>query len=269
MTFNIWLGGHQVDFGQIAQAIREAQADVIGIQEPRESLPHLAAMLGLHYHTGQNILSRYPILNPPDGSTHYALIEVAPGSVVAVTNVHLRAFPYGPYGLRDGASVPDVLLAEQHHVLEIRARLETLRNLVGQGVPVFLTGDFNVPSHLDWTEQTAGAWNEPFRQPVPWPVSVRLFEYGFRDTYREMHPDPLHQPGFTWTPGYPVGRMDEGEVHDRIDFVYAAGPSQTVQSLIVGEAGPYTDIVVTPWASDHRAVVSRFRVEPVSLDTLK
>ena len=38
MTFNIWYGGVQVDFGQIARSIRQAGADVVGVQETEGNL---------------------------------------------------------------------------------------------------------------------------------------------------------------------------------------------------------------------------------------
>jgi hypothetical protein len=93
---------------------------------------------------------------------------------------------------------------------------------------------------------------------VPWPVSEELFELGFRDTYREVHPDPVAEPAIT--------QDSSGE---RIDYVYAAGPSTTLDSKLVGErGGEDVDIGAAPWTSDHRAVVSSFEVTPVAMPTL-
>jgi len=39
----------------------------------------------------------------------------------------------------------------------------------------------------------------------------------FRDSYREIHPDPVATPGITWTSGYPVPHRDPNETIDRID----------------------------------------------------
>ena len=48
----------------------------------------------------------------------------------------------------------------------------------------------------------------------------------------------------------------------------AAGPSQTVDSRLVGEeGGPDVEVGVTPWGSDHRAVVSTFAIEPAPAPT--
>ena len=47
--------------------------------------------------------------------------------------------------------------------------------------------------------------------------------------------------------------------HDRIDFVYFKGKGLKVtDAKIVGESQKNADIVVTPYPSDHRAVVATF-----------
>ena len=96
-----------------------------------------------------------------------------------------------------------------------------------------------------------------------WPVSDALRRAGFADSYREIHPDPIAVPGFTWTPGGP--EEDPHEVFDRIDWVLHMGPVRTTASRIVGEpGGPDVDVEVGPWPSDHRGVVSTFRVAPAA-----
>ena len=56
---------------------------------------------------------------------------------------------------------------------------------------------------------------------------------------------------------------------DRIDYVYAGGPSTTTESQMVGEkGGPDVEIEVSPWGSDHRAVVSTFDVTPVAMPAM-
>lgn len=267
MTFNIWLGGTQVDFGKVVEAVEAAEADVVGIQEPGDNLEQLADELGWHHDERQQVISRFPLVEPPEADGDYIYAFVSADHAVAVSNVHLTAYPYGPYDLRDGASVEDVLANEHDiHMQEMASRFDSLPELVDAGVPVFLTGDFNVPSHFDWTEETAEASDEDFRVALDWPVSVELDELGFRDTYRETFPDPVTHPAYTWTPGYPPPEVTDDEVHDRIDFVYAAGPSTTTDSAVVAEDGPLTDIAVEPWPSDHRAVVSTFEVEPAQVD---
>ena len=64
-----------------------------------------------------------------------------------------------------------------------------MQDLIAQGYPVFFTGDHNEPSHLDYGTETVGT-REGIDEPVPWPVSIAITDLGFRDTYREIHPDP-------------------------------------------------------------------------------
>ena len=95
-----------------------------------------------------------------------------------------------------------------------------------------------------------------------WPVSEALADAGFRDSYREVHPDPVAVPGFTWTPPGTLESVPD-EVHDRIDWVLVQGPAETLGTKLVGEAGgPDVDIERDPYPTDHRGVVSTFRVEP-------
>ena len=116
----------------------------------------------------------------------------------------------------------------------IQDQLAALPALAAAGMPTFLTGDFNSPSHLDWTAAVSAVRPEvPY--PVDWPVSQALADAGFQDSYREIHPDPVAVPGFTWTPGGP--ESDPREVHDRIDWVLASGPATAIASTVVGEAG--------------------------------
>jgi hypothetical protein len=131
---------------------------------------------------------------------------------------------------------------------------------------VFLTGDFNTSSHLD--RATTG---DPADEDAP-DVSVHavtrlLADAGLRDSFREANADPVLRPGITWTPGAPSPLHQRNR--SRIDYVFVAGPAKTLDSRVVGEAGgPYTDIGVSPWPSDHRAVVSTFEVVPAEAPAL-
>src|SRR4029079_8033446 len=74
--------------------------------------------------------------------------------------------------------------------------LAAMDELLGDGYPVFLTGDFNEPSSLDYTGDAVGTRKE-ITEPVAWPVSEALFDHGFRDSYREVHDDPVAVPAIT------------------------------------------------------------------------
>lgn len=279
MTLNIFYGGDEwnLDTGQwcvdpagcpetiphVVETIRAADADVVGLQEGTANECVLADALSWYCEPRLQLISRFPLVDPPGADGDYALAEVVPGRFVALSNVHLPSDPYGPYWVRDGETRKAVLELERTTRLPaIRPQLEVLPGLVAAGFPVFLTGDFNSPSHLDWTP-AVDAVREEVRYPVVWPVSKALADAGFRDSYREVHPDPVAVPGFTWTPPGTLESVPD-EVHDRIDWVLASGPAQTLDTALVGESGgPDVDVERDPYPTDHRGVVSTFRVTPV------
>ncbi|MGC4111998.1 MAG: endonuclease/exonuclease/phosphatase family protein [Nocardioides sp.] len=278
MTQNIFYGGDDYDLAtgdfcpvangcpkalhRLAHVIAKSGADVVGVQEAERNTRHLAQLLGWYASPRAHVISRFPILDPPRSRGVYTYVEPVPGRVIAVANTHLPSTPYGPYKVRDGWSRKQVLHLERSlRVPALKAVLRRLPRLAAHGVPVFLTGDFNSPSYLDWTPRVARA-----RAMVPyavrWPASKKLADAGFHDSYREVHPDPVADPGFTWSPGGPETKKHD--FPDRIDWVLHAGPSTAVSSKLVGERGnPQVDIAVhPPYPTDHRGVVSTFDVTP-------
>lgn len=265
MTFNIWVGGELVDFSQVVAAIQAADADIVGLQETGGNTRRLADALGWPYANQRlQIISRFPLIDPPGADGAYIFAQIKPGAVVAVSNIHLTSDPYGPYAVRDGATLEEVLALEAETRLpEIEARLAQLAALLETDTPLFLTGDFNTPSHRDWTDAVV-ATNAQRKYAVAWPVTQAVERVGFIDTYRTAHPDPVARPGNTWTYGYPHPRLKPDEMIDRIDQVFAANVIKIIDSEVVGEAGgPDVAIGVLPFPSDHRGVVSTMRVMPV------
>ncbi len=131
--------------------------------------------------------------------------------------------------------------------------LRKIRSLPDKEAPVFVVGDFNEPSHLDWTDAAAKSGRHPIK--VEFPTSLMMAQAGFTDTYRTVHPDEMAKPGFTWTP---LKKADDPTIHhDRIDFVYFKGKGVKVtDAKVIGENEENADIVVAPYPSDHRAVVA-------------
>ncbi len=266
MEFNIEYGGTVVRFRSIVEAIQAADADVVGIEEGEGNIPRLAKALDYpYYNVRLQIVSRFPLIDPPHGNGLYLFVELGPGQVVALANVHLPAGPYSPNLVRRGAKRKTILEIERRvRVPAVEPAVTALSGLVAQGVPSFLLGDFNTPSRLDWTPETVGL-RDQIHYPVNWPVSAFVERAGFRDSFREAHPDPVTDEGLTWPSGrpHPPGVWSPGPhaPADRIDFLYAAGDATTVGSELVGESGgPGVTIGVDPWGTDHRAVVSEFSV---------
>lgn len=263
MTFNIWLGGGLVDFSKVVEAIQKADADVVGLQEAAGHTQELADRLGWYAEPRLHVISRFPIISPPQAQGSYVYLQIAPGQVVAMANVHLPSDPYGPELVRDGSTLAEVLANEQDtRVSALDPLLPVWKKVIDSGMPLFVTGDFNSPSHLDWTPATVGALPQ-MKYPVAWPAGLAVEGIGMVDTFRAAHPDPVVDPGRTWTYGYPYPRIRPDEVVDRIDFVYASTGSTVTKSRVVGQPGtPDVDVAVDPYPSDHRSVVSTVVVTP-------
>ncbi len=168
MTFNVWYGGVSVDFGQIAAAINAADPDVLGVQEPEADLKRIAEAAGYPYvDPSLHLISRYPIFESELKGVRFAYVEVARDQVVAVENVHLTCCPYGPNLVAAGKTVEDVLALERRTRLpEAESYAAVMRKLIGEDIPVFMTGDFNSPSSHDWTQAAVDA------RGLPYPVAV-------------------------------------------------------------------------------------------------
>lgn len=286
MSFNVWYGGEEVSLEVVGEAIRVSGADVAGLQETDRNLGRIAKAAGMPYvDPRRRIISRYPLFDSGTGirteggpspysttgldrNALHAWVMLRPGKVVAVANVHLSNAPSGLAAARAGEGPDDVMAIEQGSRVRESRPLTGLVRVASNGTPVFLTGDFNTASHLDWT----GAARDS-RSDMPyafeWPVTRLLEDAGLRDSYREVHPDPVIAPGYTWTPGAPHPLADHERSRDRIDYIWVAGAARTVASQVVGEIGnAAVDIAVSPWPSDHRAVVSTFEVTPADAPPL-
>jgi endonuclease/exonuclease/phosphatase family metal-dependent hydrolase len=266
MIFNIWLGGDQVNLTRTYDAVRAADPDILLLQEPEGKTRVIADALGYaHAAERWHMVSRYPIFDAPAADADYALVEVQPGRFVAMANIHLTSDPYGPYAVREGKAAEEVLALETETRLpEIQIYIDQLTPVAASGIPAFIGGDFNAPSRLDWTEAAVGQ-RPHLKYALDWPVSKALADAGFRDSYREIRPDPVANPGITWSSGYPVPHLLPDEAVDRIDQIHALGNSTTTASQIVGESGgPDIGIGIDPWPSDHHALVSSFTVTPAA-----
>lgn len=273
MTFNIENGGTQVDFNKVVEAIKKSNADVVGIQEAWGHTAKLAKAVGWkYYNSNQHIISRFPLYVPDNDQGLYTFIEIQKGKIVALANIHLPSDPYGPTLVLNHALKEKVIHTEN------RVRLSTalpyinkVSSLLMSGVPVFITGDFNSPSHLDWTVKTVNQL-PAHRYAVIWPVTKMIEDKGFVDSFRIIYPDPLKNIAYTWPAGRPMIKNaidgfnpSKNDFPERIDFIFA-GNAKVIESHIVAEPGyGMSDIHVSPWPSDHRALVSRFEVSPVAL----
>ncbi|VDM79616.1 unnamed protein product [Strongylus vulgaris] len=117
--------------------------------------------------------------------------------------MHLDYLAYGPYAAYNKmvTSVDQILAGEHPRARQGREQnIEELRNnsrmtawrRKSSVVPVIVAGDFNCPSHLDWTVEMKdkhGNWS------VTWPATKMMADMKFIDSFREVHPDINAQPG--------------------------------------------------------------------------
>lgn len=267
LSWNIWTADR--NFAKITETIEATEADVVGFQELSgvgSAVSALESATGKDWHSHGMIVSRYPIVATSGGG---AQIEIRPGQTVWVFNIHFPAYPYQPYDLRDGNLPFDeaavIAASESARGRQATNLVNAITNsgAMNAGISVFVTGDFNEPSHLDWTQAAAEASERPYDFKVEYPASKKMADLGFSDAFRTIWPDEVARTGYTWTPGEPPPNVSRNEVHDRIDFVYFWGPEVTVlEALNVGidEANPNTDLAIPGYPSDHRAVLGIFAI---------
>lgn len=184
-------------------------------------------------------------------------------------NCHLSYKPYQPFQLlkipyentpffdTEHDAVQSALDSRQKQIEEC---LEEMKEFTKSepNAPIFVTGDFNEPSHLDWTEKTASILRHPIK--VEWPTTKILSERGnFIDCYRLKFPDEVQNAGNTWCTI--TSPSDPKDHHDRIDFVFIdKNHSNSLEKVeLIGENEKNCNIVVSPYPSDHRAVLASFQ----------
>jgi len=303
MTFNILQGGgnaKNVGFGnelfggsridEIASAIKLARADIVGIQEDCSSKSHVILnALGDGWFRAGKVYSKFPaqlIHSNKDRSLEVVDVELAGSRVVRIVNCHWWPNNYGPFlaqeklradpqlDLNNLAKLVKEKGARRGGTRGYKATIEQLKEGIDEKRAIFLLGDFNEPSHLDWTDHYAKNGSDRWvdnptgillQLPVRWPGSVLLENIGMVDSFRQAHVDEVKKPGNTWTPPYPErtpGRRPYGDqVLDRIDRIYHQGNDvKVVSAQVVGEKGGTSDIVIQGrWPSDHRAVVIEYK----------
>lgn len=286
LTYNVWRAFGQVNHGyqKGLESILKSTADIIGLQEANVALAaKLADELGWHHavgaYPGIQIISRFPVADTTN--IDFSLVAkiklpYANNRFVWLANTHLDPHYYGPYAAQLAGATPQSVLLEEHRsqrLPQIRTLLLGLQSLIAQSAdtPFILLGDFNVPSHLDWTAATATKRNGVGK--VIWPTSDAVTRAGFIDSYRYIHPNPLSTPGDTWSPVF-----KGTEPQDRIDRIYWQGRAlqptaartftTAVETTIGREGSSITPVANNTWPSDHAAVLTEMslRYHPADID---
>jgi endonuclease/exonuclease/phosphatase family metal-dependent hydrolase len=265
MSWNIWHGGREngKEDGpkQVAQIIRQSGADLIAVQETYGSGELLASMTGFQLHargTNVSILSRYPLAEDVSCFEEFKCVggvfeipEKAGGSGSRRFAFYSIWLPYAAeiweQGTRNPADREGMLAACEPSAADLKKLLveiqETLSKKGYGEIPVFLAGDFNSMSHLDYST----ANSDQYEVAVNWPTSLLAIRAGFCDSFREVNPVVDRIVDRTWTPRFPQ------QEQDRIDFIYFRGNDVQVSKSAIIDKVP-----VGLFPSDHAAVVSSF-----------
>lgn len=232
LSFNVWTALPDA----IARDIRISGADLICLQEASvDETRQTARLLG----------SEWVAVVPPDGS-EYSFVSRFPlvrelgntnikrGGVGAIFRVGTQdaAFfchhgDYRAFGPRDMAfskvsmatAIANDRWYRESQMKELLAFAEPYKK---NKIPVFLMGDFNSASHLDYANPS-----------IPWPITNMISSSGYNDSWRDLHPTAERKaPGaFKRTdPGISWSRVNPNDIYARIDFIFYAGPVTPIES---------------------------------------
>ena len=248
LVWNVLHGANDVDNGpeEALGVIKEAKPHVVLLQESYDidgERPKLGAWLAgeLGWNQYQGDSTHLCVLTPYEFETTFfhhewhgvgAKLKNSNGREFIAWSIWIDWRSYITYELRSNPDISDeeLLRCETEHsgrFMQANAIIEHLKNegQLESDIPLLVGGDWNCPSHLDWTEDTARMFKR--RRALPLPVSSAMEDAGFEDTFRVIHPNPIHHPGVTWSPMVRE-KEEDGKVieqcFDRIDRLYLKNP---------------------------------------------
>lgn len=265
MVWNIWHGGRRygkhVGLKRVIETIKNSQPDVVGLIETYGSGEIIADSLGYHFYlisSNLSIMSRFPINETIKAFRPFnfggTVLDIGNNKELTVLNTWLHYLPgYSSNVEKKDMTSLELIKAEgktRHD--EVEQILKEIKPITKNSheSPIIMFGDFNVGSHLDWIDETKKIH---YDYTIKWPVSLAMEKSGFIDSYRELHINPLLDPGLTWTPRAATSSTKYG-LRDRIDYIYYKGGLKPIESKVID----YHPIM---FPSDHAAVLTVFEVE--------
>jgi endonuclease/exonuclease/phosphatase family metal-dependent hydrolase len=289
MVWNVLHGANDVTNGaeKTLKIIRETKPDIVMLQESydingdRPKLGEwLAGELGWNQHQAQS--THLCVLTPLEIETTFfhhawhgvgAKLRDAKGRELLAWSTWIDWKAYITYALRENPEITDEELLDLERVgsdrlTQANAIIEHLHS-TGQlkaDIPLLVGGDWNCPSHLDWTVDATRVYKR--RRALPLPVSKAMETAGFTDTFRKIYASPIQHPGITWSPMFRTKGEGEEQVDqcfDRIDRLYLKNPLEPKGGWTLhptnGHVLPivWEDDLIAPvdreFPSDHGAVI--------------
>jgi len=249
MVWNVLHGANDVTQGaeKTLKIIRDVNPDIVLLQESydiNDERPKLGAWLagelGWNQHQAQS--THLCVLTPLNIETTFfhhewhgvgTRLRDSWGRELLVWSIWIDWRSFITYTLRDTPTISDEdLLAgervgsnRQQQAEAIIAHLRDTGQLSAD-IPLLVGGDWNCPSHLDWTLDAARVYKR--RRALPLPVSMAMQSAGFTDTFRELYPNPVQHPGITWSPMSRFKSEGDAQIEqgfERIDRLYMKNPS--------------------------------------------
>ncbi|KAI6233615.1 Endo/exonuclease/phosphatase domain-containing protein [Aphelenchoides fujianensis] len=202
-------------------------------------------------------------------------IELDGGRFVHVVGAHLAYADYGPYAANNRLATEASQIMAGETTPESYNRVQNIKQLVdnekfqewvfeSDKVALFVCGDFNAPSHHDWTDERKhehGGWT------FEWPATQLLENTtGLIDSFRAKFPNPVTHPAHTWST---VQKFSSGwnytipEPQDRLDFVFHKHPQlEVLDAFVYGGNDPLSPIPFhkeNTYPSDHFAMIIDFK----------
>lgn len=282
LVWNVLRGGNKVEEGpsKALAVIRAVDPDIVLLQESYDidgDRPRLgewlAGELGWNQYQGES--AHLCIMTPLDLEAtffHHAWHGVG----ARIKDQHDREFlawsiwidyrAFIGYELRDNPGMDDatLLAAETDRSGRVKQATALIKHLKESGqlesdLPLLVGGDWNCPSHLDWTRDTARVYRN--RRDMPLPVSLAMQGAGFTDTFRTLHPNPVQHPGITWSPmfrGPAPGDEGTEQSFERIDRLYLKNPADETEGWSLRPTSAH--VLPLVWEDDD--VPSEHRVFP-------
>lgn len=255
ITFNVENDCKKYGWRKCSRAIESLESDLIFLQEISEGTTEKIAdhleMDFISFSRSQTAILCYSTLEFVQQGQEFGVGKL---NNILLINCHFNDQPYIAFeadGIKYDVNNDPTDNDEELIKRSLRSRIDTLehieRVIFRKKCPIIAAGDFNEPSHHDWTEITTNEGLTPF--PMIFPTSY-VFEnkLGFLDSYRYLHKNPIKFPGITWPAKTELIKYPHRE--DRIDFIFVKNMQPPMKSKVIKS---HEEVL-----SDHNIVMSEF-----------